>query len=197
MQLIIVSGPEATGKTAIGKVLAERLGIAYESKDAIKEPMYDVGARSTWNFSWYENLAKDEFFKIIESYIARNESVIIESNFYGSDKKRLAACLNDRVVVNELFCKTKGLVSFRRFVARNESGRRHPGHHDRRWYASVLFGSVFRIIGVNLLYKPLHFSDRILFVDTTDFLKVDYDTIVDFVQQASPKPARKALWNKN
>ena len=41
MNVLIVSGPEATGKTAVGKTISQKLGYQYLSKDMIKEAMFD------------------------------------------------------------------------------------------------------------------------------------------------------------
>ncbi|NCU37689.1 hypothetical protein EOL96_01325 [Candidatus Saccharibacteria bacterium] len=61
MNLIIVSGPEATGKTYIARQISSQLGYAYQSKDVIKETIYDTYTRSTWDYGWYESEAKQEF----------------------------------------------------------------------------------------------------------------------------------------
>ena len=42
MHLIIISGPEATGKSYIGKELAKRLSYKYLSKDIIRESLFDT-----------------------------------------------------------------------------------------------------------------------------------------------------------
>ena len=60
MKLIIISGPEATGKTNIGHHLSKELSIPYLGKDDIKEAMFDKKPRNTWHFVWYEKQAKAE-----------------------------------------------------------------------------------------------------------------------------------------
>ncbi len=185
MNLIIVSGPEATGKTAIGRALAKLLSYQYLSKDMIKEALFDSEQHSTWDYSWYEERAKTIFFGKIADFIAHNESVVIESNFVGADKEHLVACLNDKVLVTEIYCRTTGLTSFMRFVRRNENGTRHKGHHDRRWYLQVLLQGMFGFFHIQWLHKPTGISEKLLIVDSTDFSKVDYDKIISFINQAS------------
>ena len=182
MQLVIISGPEATGKSEIGHKLAEQLGYRYESKDRIKEALFDSAPRSTWSYRWYENEAKQQFFRELERLIRTNTNSIIESNFIGGDRARLKDCLRTEVKVIEIYCTAKGMTSFRRFVRRNESGRRHKGHHDRRWYAKVFFQGCVRYIGVEWPYGPLGLTDKLLKVDTTNFSKVNFRAIAQFVQ---------------
>ena len=47
MNLVIVSGPEATGKSGIAQEVAQLLGYKYQSKDVIKEQMFDQGSHDT------------------------------------------------------------------------------------------------------------------------------------------------------
>jgi predicted kinase len=182
MQLVIISGPEATGKSAIGHELAQQTGYQYESKDVIKEALFDKAPRSTWDFSWYENEAKQRLFRKLDKLIAGGTDTIVESNFMGKDKARLKACLMPDVSVTEIYCAARGLTSFRRFVRRNESGRRHKGHHDRRWYPTVFFENCLRAVGVQWPYGPVGVTQKLLKVDSTDFSKVDFQAITRFVQ---------------
>lgn len=183
MNLIIVSGPEASGKTAIAKHIAKNLGYVYRGKDELKEALFDKAPVNTWHFVYYEKRAKNQLFDLVDNDIKSKTSIIIESNFFKTDKRRLKHRLNDEVKVTEIFCTAKGFTSLRRFVARNESGHRHKGHHDRRWYPNVFFNCLFRIFGIDLLYKPFGFNDRLMFVDSTDFSKIDYDKIIEFIKQ--------------
>ena len=184
MKLVIVSGPEATGKTMVGKKISDMLGYPYQSKDMIKEALFDTETRSTWDYSWYEDKAKDNFFNVIEQFIEHGTSAVIESNFIAEDRQRLTKCQNKDTLVSEIYCRTKGLTSFKRFVRRNEGGARHKGHHDRRWYPTVLSQDLLQYFGISWLHKPLGFSERLYIVDSTDFSKIDYEEIVDYIKEA-------------
>jgi predicted kinase len=183
MLLIFISGPSATGKTAIGKHLADILGYEFHSKDFIKEQMFDKSGHTTWDYGWYERRAKRRFFQEVKEAIESNRSIIVESNFIGADKRRLARLLNKDVKISEIYCTTTGLTNFRRFVKRNEAGVRHPGHHDRRWYISTLFQTSLATIGIIWPYKPLGFTDKLMVIDSTVFSGVDYDKIIKFINE--------------
>lgn len=177
MKLIIVSGPEATGKTAVGRNVAKILGYQYISKDMIKEALYDSEPHSTWDYTWYEMKAKAIFFDTIAEFINKAESVVIESNFIGLDRQRLLALLNSGTEVSEIYCTARGLTSFRRFVKRNETKVRHKGHHDRRWYAKVFLQDLLRYTGINWPYEPVKLTEKLIIIDSTDFAKVNFKQI--------------------
>jgi predicted kinase len=178
-KLIIISGGEATGKSHIRDELAKRLKIKYLSKDIIKEKMFDEGPVSTWRFSWYENCAKDELFRQIKDCLGSGQPFIIEANFKRPDQKRFKKLLEPTTETYEFFCYAKNFEAFRRFVRRNESGRRHPGHHDRRWYLVIFLYSLSRFFGSDWPYKPL--SENVLRIDTTDAADIDYDKLIRFI----------------
>lgn len=182
MQLVIISGPEATGKSEIGRRLAEQTDYRYESKDKIKETLFDEAPHSTWDYAWYEDKAKQQFFNRLDHLVAAQANCIVESNFIGTDKARLKESLSPKAHITEIYCTAKGMTSFKRFVRRNESGRRHKGHHDRRWYIKVFFQDCLRYFGVQWPYGPVGLTEKFLKVDTTDFSKVDFQAIAEFVQ---------------
>jgi len=184
MNLIIVSGAEATGKTTIAKTLAKALGYSYHSKDVIKESLFNTQKHSTWDFAWYESMAKNQFFTDIETIARSKNNAIIESNFLGDDKERLRVLLGDSVNLLEIHCYSDGLSSFKRVVKRNESKARHPGHHDRRWYPKIFIQSIFHNLGVNIgAHKPLNLSDNTICVNTTDIANVDYGQLMSIVNK--------------
>lgn len=184
MQLIIISGSEATGKTKMGKAIADILDCDYRGKDDIKEAMFDEHSRSTWHAKWYDNQAKTVLFNDLARAIINNKSIIIESNFIGQDKNKLEALLKSNTEVVEIHCIAKGFTSLKRFIKRNESGKRHKGHHDRRWYLNVFLQDSLRMIGIDWPYRPMNLKGRILKVDTTDFKTVNYNEIAEFIKNS-------------
>ncbi len=72
MKIIIISGPEATGKSAIGRELSKLLSFQYVSKDMIKESLFDSVPNNTWDYKWFENKAKDIFFETLQDFIKQN-----------------------------------------------------------------------------------------------------------------------------
>jgi predicted kinase len=182
MNLIIVSGAEATGKSAIGKYIARELGYTYYAKDVIKEHLFDTESTSTWKYGWYERLAKSEFFSGLAAFIDQDQNLVLESNFIGNDKKYLQKLLHGKTVnIFEVHCFTQGFTSLKRFVRRNETKIRHPGHHDRRWYISVFWNTLMSNLKIHDSHAPVRLSSQVMYVNTTDFEGINMDTIVEFV----------------
>ncbi len=182
MKLIIISGAEATGKSEIGKHVARGLNCIYYAKDVVKEHLFDTESISTWKYSWYERKAKEEYFNGLAGYLENDKDLVLESNFIGNDKKHLEKLLNGKTMtIVEVHCYARGLTSFKRFVMRNESKMRHPGHHDRRWYLPVLWNAIMSDLKIHDAHAPMQLSNKIMYVDTTQFEAVDKDEIVRFV----------------
>ena len=185
MKLILVSGAEATCKSAISKALAAKLNYEYLSKDVIKEKLFDEKIFNTWNIKAYYKKSKELFFNDIKRIINNNKDSIIESNFIGKDKIRLLTLLSNNVEIVEVHCYSNAYVSFVRFVKRNESGRRHPGHHDRRWYLDVLFQSTMHILHVNLgAHKTVGISTHVINLDTTQYPDINNEALESLVKSS-------------
>lgn len=178
MYLIIISGPPASGKTTLGSIIADNLDFEFLAKDEIKERLFNSGARTTYDYSWYEKRAKDLLFDNLRLAIAKNQSLVIEANFIKSDKKRLISCLNKSMYITEMYCSARGMTRFSRFVKRNESGMRHKAHYDRRWYTSVFLSSLLSYVGIEWPYKPLNISMR-MNIDTTHPSKINYKKLLE------------------
>ena len=186
MNLVIVSGAEATGKSAVGKYIAQKLSYTYYAKDVIKEHLFDTESTTTWKYGWYEKLAKTKFFSGLAVYIEEDQDLVLESNFIGDDKKHLQKLLHGKTVnIVEVHCFTQGFVSFRRFVSRNESRKCHPGHHDRRWYVLVFWNTLISNLKIHDLHAPVKLSSKTMYVDTTSFEVIDMDKIVKFASVVS------------
>ena len=72
----------------------------------------------------------------------------------------------------------------KRFIKRNEGGIRHRGHHDRRWYLTMISEELLSYTGIRWPYKPLNYSSDLLTIDTNNIAIIDYKAIVQFVVQA-------------
>ena len=182
MHIVIVSGPEATGKSAIANKLSKELNYSYLSKDVIKEKLYDTRKHSTWDHAWYEQEAKRQFFEQIRIATEAKQDVIIESNFDTADKDKLAGIMPQGCTISEIYCSSRGFTSFKRFVRRNESGNRHRGHHDRRWYLKVFSQDCARLFGSDWPHYPVALSDKLLRLNTTKIAEVDYEKIKLFLK---------------
>jgi len=174
--IIIISGLPCTGKTDLGKRLANKFNLPYVSKDEIKELLFDsLGWKDR---KWSKKLgltSYDLLYFFAESQLKASKSFIIESNFKAKfvTEKFLNWQKKYGYEPIQIVCKTEGETLFKRFKKRAESGERHPGHVDHLNYdefkKSLLKGE----------YKPLDIGGEMIEVDTTDFDKVDYKSIFE------------------
>jgi len=183
MKLIIIQGAPCTGKTTLTKRLAKDLGCDFFSKDGYKEKRFDEigGIPNLKEWAKAEFEAKDKLIETVKSKHS-DKQFVIESNFRKKDRDALSLVLKDKDEVYEIFCYVQGLTSLKRYRTRIKQGEWHKGHRAvPLGYPIVANISVMNALGYRL-HKPLRFSDHTLEVDMTDFAKVSYDKILDFVR---------------
>jgi predicted kinase len=179
--MILVTGAPATGKTTLSKSLSERLNLPVVYKDEIKELLFDsLGIKDT---EWAMKLGVTSFeltYLFAEKLAKTGKSFIVEGNFdnrYATDTfHNIVLRYNYRIL--QLYCHAQDDILYERFMERNISGERHPGH------ISPIngFEEYKKMIG-NRNYK-LEFKDSIdIDVDTTIFENINLELIYDRVER--------------
>ncbi len=168
MILIIINGLPGSGKSTLAKPLAAELGLPLIAKDTIKEFLFDqLGARDR---AWSRTLGKasnDFLYSLVETMLSDGQSLIIENAF---EKTFAAPRLHHiiekyRLQVIEIYCATDPEIRKQRFIDRNESGERHPGHVDHENYAETEGPEPFA------KYAPIEMS-KVIHVDTTNYVDI-------------------------
>ena len=179
---VIVSGPPCTGKTTLGRRLAEDLRLPFLSKDLIKEKLFDTLGWSDREWSRKLGIASIEvLYLLTEMELEAGRSFIVESNFRAEHATARFLDLKRRYDFEavQVQCRTEPSVLIERYRSREESGKRHPGHVGPLTYdeleADLLQG----------LYKPLDIGGMILDVDTTDFSRVNYVALLAAIRAAA------------
>jgi len=180
-QLVIVTGPPASGKTTLGRALAARLGMPFLYKDGIKETLFDTlgwGDRG-----WSRKLGAATYallFHLLELELAAGRSLVVESNFdVERDGPRFLA-LRERYGFHpfQVCCVADGAILLKRFRSRATPNERHLGHVE---LANM---GEFEPVLLRGRLDPLPVGDPIIEVDSTDFAKVDREAITRKVSQA-------------
>ncbi len=182
ISLIIITGLPGTGKTTLGRKLAEELRLPFICKDDIKELLFDgLGWQDR---EWSKKIggsSYDLLYFITESLLKAEKSLIVETNFNPkfADKKFLDLKEKYNFLPFQIRCTTDGEILLDRFTKRANSDDRHPGHIDSgsldEWRPILLQGKI----------EALNVGGEIFDIDTSDFNKVDYDKLFSAIKSAT------------
>jgi predicted kinase len=131
--VVIITGPPASGKSTLGRQLAQRLGLALLSKDLFKEVLFDELGWS--DRAWSRRLGSASMALLFRSAFAlleADQSVALEANFYPEwdtdNLRRLADRSGCRFV--QVVCTASPPTLVERYRRRSLTGERHPGHTE-------------------------------------------------------------------
>jgi predicted kinase len=179
--LIVVTGHPASGKTTLAGRLAGDLNLPLITKDLIKETLYDsMGTGDRERSRQLGHASFEVLFAVLEALLAAGTSCIIEANF---DPVHAGLALDElrsrhRFSIVQILCHADDEVLVERFVARDASGDRHPGHVDGNAEAEI------RARLAEGPLRPLDIPGPVIEVDTTEIGSIDYDTILRQVRDA-------------
>ncbi len=131
--VIVISGLSCTGKTALGRRVAQEFRLPYFSKDTFKERLFDELGWS--DRAWSKKLSLLSYkllFDVLEAELAVGRSSIIEGNFDPAVHVPIFENLQQQYDFEtfQIHCHAKPEILLERFRARWEGGSRHPGHAD-------------------------------------------------------------------
>ncbi len=130
MNLIIIAGMPATGKSTVAKKLSDAFGLPIFEKDDIKEEMFDtVGYKDLKEKRALDVAANAILLRCTEAILAKDDSLIIVNNF----DSNMSGQVQD--MIDRLGCKCVTVflngdpdVLYQRYVARDAKKVRHLGH---------------------------------------------------------------------
>ena len=130
MELIIIAGMPASGKTTIAKKISDHFGFPILEKDAIKEELFDtIGFKNYQEKCMHDIAANAVLLRCTEALIQSNTSAIIVNNFRTEMQGRLQKVIDEykcnAVVV---FLNGDSDVLYQRYVERDNKHLRHLGH---------------------------------------------------------------------
>lgn len=130
MNLIIIAGMPATGKSTIAKKIAGKLGLPILEKDDIKEELFDtVGYKDLTEKRMLDRAATAVLLRCTESVLKSGQSLIIVNNFESNMREKVQqmidSCACSSVMV---FLDGDPEVLYARYVERDRKRSRHMGH---------------------------------------------------------------------
>lgn len=178
--LVIITGPPASGKTTLGRRLAQQLRLPYFYKDGFKELLFDHLGWKDREYSRQQGKASTAIlFLVLRDLLSVGQSVAIESNFHaGYDYSALHEILAQhpsRVV--QVVCTVSAAEFHKRWRQRAELGLRHPGHLDQQ------LGDEFAGQSPDPQGYILPVTGLQLVVDTTQLVESDIDRLVNQIEQ--------------
>jgi len=187
--IFIMHGGPATGKTTIGRRLAQSFKIPYFSKDGVKEPIFDcVGCPTAWETDEplsgrkMDDASHEILFYLMEEQLRGGCSCVIDSTFSARHTPSLRA-LNARYpfLPIQVLCRVERNVWAQRYRRRAETGERHPGHLDQS------LSDNFDADAMERIFQPLDIGGHILTVDTTYFTDNDYHELLRSIERLTRK----------
>ena len=136
MNMIVLTGMPASGKSTVAAKLADALSLPVLAKDEFKEALFD-----TIGFSCYaekrklDHAANAVLLKAAEAMLRSGQSVILDNNFDGAAAEALNAlteCMGVRCVT--VFFGGDTEAFYRRYVERDRLHLRHLGHVVQEHY---------------------------------------------------------------
>ena len=179
--LIVISGLSCTGKTTLGKKIAREFRLPFISRDGIKESLFD--ALGVNDREWSKKLGRASYhvlYQLIDLLLQANKTFIVESNFQPAfdDERFLDLQKKYDLAILQFMCKTDGEILFERFKKRSESGERHLGHVDDQTHDE------FKELLLKGELRALNIGGNVFDIDTTDFERIDYDSIFRAIRSA-------------
>lgn len=177
--MVVITGAPATGKTTLSNQLANKFNLPKINKDEIKERLFENLQVENKEWSIQLGIASFELtYLFVEKLAQTGKMFIVEGNFDNKYASRIfdAIRIKYNYKVIQLYCHVSENILYDRFIERNLSGNRHPGHIRK------LNGfEDFKNKIVNKDFK-LDIEESInIDIDTTNFNNIDYDEVFNVI----------------
>lgn len=175
--IIIITGELAAGKTSYGRKISRVLEIPFFSKDEIKEKLYDSFSYTNLDYESKRKLGAISysiFYYIMEEHMKVGSPLIVESNFVKESVliiKKLLTKYNYRSITVRFEGDLH--ILHKRFLKREYSTERHEG-----LISNGLFDDFENFEQAAIKSKEFKINNNEIIVDTTDFLKVNFNEII-------------------
>ena len=130
MELIVIAGMPATGKSTVAAGLAKAFGYPVLEKDDIKERLFDtIGFENYPQKRRLDIAATSVLLKVLEQMLKAGASTIVVNNFDGNETKQLCGLIEAyKPECVTVFLNGEPQVLYERYVERDRLHKRHLGH---------------------------------------------------------------------
>jgi predicted kinase len=188
MHLILLHGLPATGKTTLGRQIADKLGVPFISRDRYKEKLYEVLENGDGGIEWSRQLGAASFeivYAVLEDLCQAGTDCVVETYWTPKFAEPKLNDLISRYQINsvQIFCHADATVLAKRFADRAKTTR-HPAHMDEIRLATT---------NTDLDYNhqhpgniPLNIPGPCLTLDTTDPKKINLEILLKTIKYGNP-----------
>ncbi len=130
MNLIILAGMPATGKSTLAASLSTAFGYPILEKDNIKEGLFDtLGFENYAQKRALDHAANDVLLRVLEAMLKADNSLIVDNNFDTASAEKLCAILETyQPNCVTVFLSGDPQVLYERYAERDNLHKRHLGH---------------------------------------------------------------------
>lgn len=193
MYCILVTGIPAAGKSVLAERLSAELGLPWFSKDRIKEELFDtIGFASREEKVRLGIASMEVLYYLAEQMMQCGKPFILENNFEANSKPGLLRLL-ERYGYRALTLRLTGDYAriYQRFVQREKSPERHPGHVTNSRYFREGGAAPSQTITLEQYIAGIQSREMDSFcangsaitVDTTDFSRVDWEKLYQEIEK--------------
>lgn len=191
--VILVTGIPASGKSMLAEKLSTDLGIPWFSKDRIKEELYDtIGFASREEKVRLGAASMEVLYYLAEQMMQCSKSFILENNFEAASRPGLMRLL-EHYGYRTLTLRLTGDYAriYERFIQRESSPLRHPGHVTNSRYSREKGAAPSPTITLEQYTAAIRAREmdsfcaggQVITVDTTDFSRVDWDKLYQEIEK--------------
>ena len=188
MNVIILAGMPATGKSTLAAKLQRKFGYPILEKDYIKEGLFDTLGFSCYAEKRALDVASNEvLLRWMGAMIKAGQSMIIDNNFDQQSAEKLKVLLEEsKCKCVTVFMNGEPQVLYERYFERDSKGLRHLGHAMQTHYPpEVGEDTTFNMTREGFDQRFLHLGmdklswggERIL-VDATVLENIDADGLI-------------------
>lgn len=199
MYCILIAGMPATGKSTLADKLSGTLGLPVFSKDVVKERLFDeVGFQSRAEKVRLGVAAARIIEACAEQLLRAGMPFILENNFEDATRAAMMDLLNRHECTPLTILLTADMCTvYERFILRNQNPTRHRGHVVNTCYPEKeprtavappsfeTFAAAMDARG----FDRFSVGGACLRIDTTDWQRVDIDSIIAWVRDQSTSSA--------
>lgn len=192
MNLIVLAGMPASGKSTVAKKISKAFGLPILEKDALKEEIFDtIGFTNYPEKRKTDHAANAVLLRCTQALLENGQSAILDNNFDIDSAKRLDEMINKyQCNCITVFFGGDTEAFYQRYVERDRLHLRHLGHVLQEHYPPrpgdsldyTMTRSEFKEKFESRGMTQFNCSGARIDIDATDPQKIDIDGLIEQIR---------------